>query len=211
MLLQKQLTSLFAVTVLAAVCQTAFAADFVCLFDGKTLDGWKVIGSKKGTPEHAAAQWQVKDGIIYGENDGTAGSDLWTEKEYTDYELTLQFQTQSEDYDTGVFLRGDRHQVQIGISGSLKKDMTACIYAPWDKQGSYPGQTDKVAAVNKVGKWNDLRIVLKGKQVQTFLNGEPMVEYECVTLKDKGPIGLQLHGNRTMKVLFKNIQVKELP
>jgi len=178
----------------------------VSLFDGRTLKGWEVR-----PPEYAKKCWRVEDGIILGENDRGPGSDLWTKKTYRNYELELEFKTLSEDYDTGVFLRGSGHQVQIGISGSLKTDMTACIYAPQDKKGGYPGQTDKVTAVNKVGEWNLLRIVLNGKRIQTFLNGEAMVDYESVAIKESGPIGLQLHGNRQMKVAFRNIKFRELP
>lgn len=179
-------------------------ADFTSLFDGKTLNGWEV------KPAEQKKQWWVEHGKIFAEIDKGKGSNLWTERTYRDYELQLDFKTFSKDYDTGVFLRGDGHQVQIGISGSLKVDMTACIYAPADKKGGYPGKTDKVTAVNKVGEWNTLRIVLTGKRIRTWLNGEPMVDYESVAIKDAGPIGLQLHPNRTMKVAFRNIQVREL-
>ena len=175
------------------------------LFDGKSLDGWNV----KAKGEIAPA-WKVADGNIVAENPDKKGSNLWTDREYTDYELELEYQTPSEYYDTGVFLRGDGHQVQIGISGSLKKDMTACIYAPKDKRGSYPGKTDKIAKFHKVGEWNHLRIVLTGKRIQTFLNGEPFVDYTGVAINDKGPIGLQLHANHHMKVHFRNVKVKEL-
>ncbi len=191
-----------------ALCSGASAAwdgDFQKLFDGRSLAGWQVEG--KG--DHAQ-QWKVVDGCIVTENKTGPGSNLWTQKSYRNYELKLEFQTLSKDYDTGVFLRGDGHQVQIGISGSLKVDMTACIYAPIDKRGGYPGKTDKVTAVNQVGKWNTLRIVLQGKRVQTFLNKEPMVDYQCLNIKREGPIGLQLHGGREMKVRFRNIQLRVL-
>jgi len=194
---------------IAALAQPAIGAPsdpgMITLFDGSTLKGWEVR-----PPEYAEKCWRVEADTIITENDNGPGSDLWTKKTYRNYELQLEFKTLSEDYDTGVFLRGNGHQVQIGISGSLKTDMTACIYAPADKKGSYPGQTDKVTAVNKVGEWNHLRIVLTGKRIQTFLNGEAMVDYESVALKDSGPIGVQLHGNRRMKVAFRNITVKEL-
>jgi len=88
--------------------------------------------------------------------------------------------------------------------------MTACIYAPKDDKGSYPGQTEKVAEFHKVGEWNHLRIIVTGKRIQTFLNGEPFVDYESITLSDSGPIGLQLHGNVHMAVQFRNIKIKEL-
>ncbi len=178
---------------------------FTSLFDGETLTGWRIKPIDPGK-----SQWRVDKGKIVAGNDGGPGSDIWTEKVYRDYDLRLEFITLSEDYDTGVFLRGSGHQVQIGISGSLKKDMTACIYAPADQRGGYPGQTDKVVSVNRVGKWNTLRIVLQDKRIKTFLNDEPMVDYQGVAIKDSGPIGLQLHGNRQMKVAFRNIRVREL-
>jgi len=175
------------------------------LFDGKTLNGWIC------DPVEATSHWQVKKGkILYGENKDEKGSMLWTTDEYMDYELELAYQTLTDDYDTGVFPRGNGHQVQIGISRSLQRDMTACIYAPKDEKGAYPGQTDKVAEFHKVGEWNHLKIIVKGKRIQTLLNGEPFVDYEGITINEKGPIGLQLHQGVHMVVQFKNIRITEL-
>ncbi|QEF97602.1 hypothetical protein Mal15_16430 [Stieleria maiorica] len=175
------------------------------IFDGKSLDGWEVR-PEKDTADH----WKVEDGKIVCENENQKGSVLWTTKNYKDYEIELDYQTSSEYYDTGVMLRGDGHQVQLGISGSLKKDMSACVYAPSDKRGSYPGVSEKGTEVLKLGQWNHLRVVLTGKRIQTFHNGEPCVDYTGVAINDEGPIGLQLHGGHHMKIQFKNIKVKEL-
>ena len=176
------------------------------LFDGKSLDGWEVRSKKKDIVE----AWKVLDGQIVAENPDKQGSNLWTTKAYRDYELELKYQTPSDYYDTGVFVRGDGHQVQIGISGSLKKDMTGCIYAPKDKRGSYPGKTDKITKFHQVGEWNHLKIIVTGKRIQTFLNGEPFVDYTGVAINKEGPIGLQLHAGHHMKVFFKDVRVKEL-
>jgi len=174
------------------------------VFDGKTLEGWRC------NPKDKLSQWKVEDGMIVGENPDKKGSVLWTEKDFADFEIAMEYMTPSKDYDSGVFARGSSHQIQIGISRSLKKDMTACIYAPRDKQGKYPGQTDKVSALHKLGEWNKLRIVVQGKRIQTFLNDEPCVDYEGKTIAAKGPIGLQLHGGVHMKMRFRNISLKEL-
>jgi hypothetical protein len=88
--------------------------------------------------------------------------------------------------------------------------MTACIYAPKDEKGAYPGQTDKVAEFHKVGEWNHLKIIVTGKRIQTILNGEPFVDYEGITINEKGPIGFQLHQGVHMVVQFRNIIIKEL-
>jgi hypothetical protein len=195
-----KISFLFAVLIMAGSCGDGF----VSLFDGKTLDGWEC------DPAGLASHWKVENGELVGENPDEQGSNLWTTRNYKDYELELEYITLTDDYDTGVFPRGDGHQVQIGISRSLQRDMTACIYAPRDEKGAYPGQTDKVEEFHKVGEWNHLRIIMTGKRIQTFLNGEPFVDYEGIVINDEGPIGLQLHGNVHMAVKFKNIRIKEI-
>jgi hypothetical protein len=174
------------------------------IFDGNTLTGWNC------DPVERLVDWKVEGEQILGANPHKKGSILWTTKKYKDFDLTLEYITDTEHYDTGVFLRGESHQVQIGISGSLKKDMTACVYAPKDKNGSYPVHADKIPEFHKVGEWNKLRIVTTGKRIQTFLNGEPFVDYTGVVIPNEGPVGLQLHPNVDMKVRFKNITIKEL-
>ena len=178
---------------------------FTEIFDGKSLEGWEC--DKEELTEH----WKVEEGLMVAENPDSLGSNLWTLKSYRDYELELEYLTLSDDYDTGVFPRGKGTQVQIGISRSLDRDMTACIYAPKDGGESYPAQTDKVEEFHKLGEWNHLRIIVAGQEVQTFLNDEPFVDYESPSMNEEGPVGLQLHGNVHMKVKFRNIRIREIP
>ncbi|EMI19445.1 secreted protein containing DUF1080 [Rhodopirellula maiorica SM1] len=172
----------------------------VVLFDGKTLKGWHT------KPNEFASHWTASDGMIIGDNPDKKGSVLWTDDDFADFELVVEFKTDSPDYDSGVFLHGDSHQVQIGISRSLKVDLTACIYAPVDKQGSYPAKSDKVKTVHKPGQWNTLRMVVNGKRIQTFLNDVPFVAYNAIRFPEKGKIGLQLHGGVHQKMLFRNFK-----
>jgi hypothetical protein len=193
------------ILLLLALTTSSFAQGNKKLFNGKSLKGWVC------DPGDLVSHWSVKKGnILHGENPDQKASMLWTTEEFTDYELELEYQTLTDDYDTGVFPRGDGHQVQIGISRSLQRDMTACIYAPKDGKGAYPGQTDKVADFHKVGAWNHLKIIVSGKRIQTILNGEPFVDYEGITLNQKGPVGLQLHGGVHMAVQFRNIKIKDI-
>ena len=176
----------------------------VSLFDGKSLEGWEC------DPVEQSTDWKAVEGELLGENPGEQASIIWTNQVYKDFEAELDYFALTDDYDTGIFLRGLSHQVQIGISRSLQKDMTACIYAPKDEKGSYPGQTDKVVDIHRLGEWNHLKVIITGKRIQTFLNGEPMVDYTGIALVDEGAIGLQLHGGVHMSVKFKNIRVREL-
>ncbi len=190
-------------TVIALVL-SGCSGGYVDLFDGKTLDGWEC------NPAELTSEWRVENGEILGENVSKEGSILWTTSSFRDFEMELDYMTLSDDYDSGLFLRGESHQVQIGISRSLQIDLTGCIYAPVDEQGSYPGRTDKVADFHKVGEWNHLKVIIQGKRIQTFLNGEPFVDYLAVNIVDEGPVGLQLHGGVHMGMKFRNLSLREL-
>ncbi|MED5417307.1 MAG: DUF1080 domain-containing protein, partial [Verrucomicrobiota bacterium] len=87
------------------------------LFNGKDLTGWKVPKNN--------IWWSVTDGTIVAKSGPKKrGSNLWTEKEYTDFNMSCEFRFDGKG-DSGVFLRDGGQQIQIGISGSLKRDMTA--------------------------------------------------------------------------------------
>jgi arylsulfatase A len=184
---------------------TGCKSDSTKLFNGNNLDGWKC------EPADQISHWKVPEGgILAGENTDEKPSILWTTNEYGDFEVELDYLALTDDYDSGVFLRGESHQVQIGISRSLQMDMTGCIYAPKDGQGAYPGATAKVADFHRPGEWNHLKIIVKGKNIQTFLNDEPFVDYEGSTMQESGPIGLQLHGGVHMSIQFRDIVLREI-
>lgn len=192
-------SSLLLTLAMLAACDSS-----VSLFDGKSMEGWTC------DPVEQDGDWKAVDGVLLGENPSEKASIIWTTTTFRDFEVECEYICLSDDYDTGLFIRGLTHQVQIGISRSLQKDMTACIYAPQDELGSYPGQTDKVTEIHRPGEWNHLKVIATGKRIQTFLNGEPMVDYTGKVLVDEGPIGLQLHGGVHMAVKFRNIRVREL-
>src|SRR5256885_7276092 len=70
---------------LTACVSTPKETGFFSLFDGKSLNGWRLLG-KKGDG------YGVKDGVIYCARGG--GGNLFTEKEYADFIL---FFFQAED------------------------------------------------------------------------------------------------------------------
>jgi len=182
-------------------------AGFVSLIPeaGDTLDGWKVDNDKR------VGQWTLNDGVIVGDNPDKKGSILWTEQTFGDYELVVEYRTPSEDYDSGVFLHGKSHQVQIGISRSLKKDLTGALYCPTDGNGSYPQQPDeKIKKAHKLGEWNTLRMVTKGKQITTTLNGVQINDYTAAKYPAKGKVGLQLHAGVHQTMQFRVVKIKAL-
>ncbi len=164
------------------------------VFNGETLDGWKVVG---------AEVWVARDGVITGtSNDKKQGSILWTENEYGDFVFTCDFRFRGR-IDSGVFLRHENDQIQIGVSGSLKRDMTASPYIASAK--GYPVEAKGVAELLKEGDWNTMKITAKGPAYTVQLNGREVMAYTSTTAKEKGPIGLQVHPGVAMTVEFRNI------
>lgn len=174
-------------------------AELVSLFNGKDLTGWKVAG---------ADCWKVIDGAIEGENDpAKKGSILWSNNEYANFVFKCGFKFEGK-IDSGVFLRHENDQIQIGISGSLKRDMTASPYIA-SKRG-YPVEAKGVAELLKEGEWNTMKITAKGPIYTVELNGKEVMTYTSETAKEKGPVGLQVHPGKEMKVLFRDLTLEAL-
>ena len=169
---------------------------------GNDLSGWKVPnGNDK------AGWYTVKDGVLsLKSGPKKKGSVLWTEKEYTDFVVECEFLFGEGTIDSGIHLRNS-DQIQIGISGSLKRDMTASPYIPGK---GYPVEAKNVKKLLKAKDWNHLRIEAKGKTYTTWLQGEKVMTYTSDKAIPKGPIGIQLHGNRNMSIDYRNMKVKEL-
>ena len=127
------------------------------VFNGKDLTGWKV---PKGNDK---AKWyQVIDGVLQiRSGPKKKGSVLWTEKKFRDFEMEFDFRFGEGTVDSGVHLR-TQDQIQIGISGSLKRDMTCSPYIPGK---GYPVEAKSVAKLLKAKDWNHMKIRAIGPQV----------------------------------------------
>jgi hypothetical protein len=182
---------------------TAFilnAAEPVVLFDGKSLEGWKTTG--------ADDCWQVKDAVIVGKsNEKKQGSVLWTKEVFTDFVLEAEFRF-SGQIDSGFFLRNESEQIQLGVSRSLKRDMTCSPYI--GKKGIYPVEAVGVDALLKTGEWNKIKIEVKGKKYIVTLNGKQVLDYTTDEALEKGPVGLQLHPGVDMEISFRNLTLTAL-
>ena len=168
------------------------------IFNGRDLTGW--------TPP-AESHWKVVDEILVGENDAEKkGSMLYTEKAYGDVILEGEVRWEGE-IDSGFMLRKPELQLQIGVSRSLKRDMTCSFYV-----GNYPeeAQAKRAGEFLKPGDWNRIRIRAQGDTFTVWLNGEPVSQYTSAKYADPAPIGLQIHAGLTMKVEFRDLRALEL-
>jgi hypothetical protein len=184
---------------LVALLALARAGEEGARFDGRTLDGWKVQG---------APYWKVVDGVLVGESDAAKkNSILWSKERFRDFAVEVEYRI-SEGHDSGIFLRHFNDQIQIGVSPSLKRDVTGSPYIG-SKRG-YPEEAADAGAVLKPGDWNRLRIEARGTRYQVWLNGFAVLDYVSETAKEKGPIGLQVHPGMKMKIEFREVVVEGL-
>ena len=170
------------------------------IFNGKDLSGWK-------TPRYPEC-WIAKDGILTVTNNATRkGENLNTLKSYRDFICQVDFKFGEGTVDSGIFMRNNREQIQIGISGSLERDLTASPYIPGK---GYPVEAKGVEELLKLDDWNTLRIRAVGKTYTTWLNGEEVMNYTSDSAIEEGPLGIQLHGGREMTIQYRNMGVTEL-
>ncbi|TAE22363.1 MAG: DUF1080 domain-containing protein [Cytophagales bacterium] len=193
---------------LLACCLLAFA--FIAplkktrLFNGKDLSGWKIYGTEK---------WYVEDGNLICESgpDKKYGY-LATEKLYKNFDLSLQFK-QEANGNSGVFFRSSIEGTKISgwqVEVAPKDHDTGGIYESYGR-----GWLEQIPAeketILKPGEWNDLRIRVEGDRVQTFLNGQPMVDRRDEKIgAANGSIALQIHDGGGIKVRWRKLIVREL-
>lgn len=211
------------------------------LWDGKTTEGWK--GAKINT--FPSKGWEIKDGVLSVLSSGGAearnGGDIITLEEFSDFELEVDFNI-TKGANSGIKYFVDPNLLKgkgsaIGLEFQILDD----VNHPDAKKGTAGNRTvgslyDLITAgnltepgrdkkrFNGIGKWNRARIVVKGGEVQHWLNGVQTVEYNrhsqifgaLVAYSkyakwpnfgrwDKGPILLQDHGDL---VHFRSIKIK---
>jgi len=186
---------------------------FVSLFDGKTLDGWKLVG------QHGTG-YGVTNGVLYCARGG--GGNLFTDKEYSDFIFRFEFKLEDAS-NNGVGIRapleGDAAyvgmEIQIlgaGYPGQLR---------PEQYHGSvYDVFAAKRGALKPPGQWNSEEIIAQGRRIKVVLNGQTILDADLNTvtdpkvlahhpglLRDRGHVGFLGHNDY---VEFRNISIKDL-
>jgi hypothetical protein len=203
-------------------------ADFVSIFDGKGLTGWKgLVGTpltrlgmkadesakaQKAADEQMRKDWVVEDGLLTYVGKGF--NNICTTKDYENFEMYVDWKLDpaGPEADAGVYLRGTP---QVQIWDTSRKNVGAEV----GSGGLYNNRKNlskptKVAD-NELGAWNTFYIKMVGDRVTVKLNGELVVDNVILEnywnraqpIPAIGQIELQAHGS---KVYYRNIYVKEL-
>ena len=174
------------------------------LFNGKDLTGWTIHGTEK---------WYVQNKELVCESgpDKQYGY-LSTDKNYKNFDLTLQFKQEAEG-NSGIFFRSTIDGVKIsGWQAEVAPPghNTGGIYESYGRGWLIQPAAEKDKYL-KYGEWNTYRLRVVGDEVTTWVNG-----HEMITIKDEkigkgeGFIALQIHDGGGIKVRWKNIKIKEL-
>jgi hypothetical protein len=179
--------------------------DWVSLFNGTDLSGWRQVGREK---------WTVEDGVIHGQGITNAYGYLVTEKSYKDFHLFLRFLCVGPG-NSGVYVhshfKGDTVDIlgwQIEIDRHIGRH-TAGLYG--DDRGWVAWPAPELETVIKPLDWNDMLIEVVGNRTRTHLNGVLMVDYtNPKPVYTDGAIALQLHAGGQGEMKFKDIWIRDL-
>ena len=200
-------------TLLSLALTLAASADPVPLFDGKTFTGWE---------GDTNTVWRIEDGALVAGSliaKQEKNNFLATTKTYGDFELTLKWKLEGTEgfVNGGVQFRTERipnHHEVSGYQADLGKGYDGALYDESRRKKMLAQPTPEVLAKAQkpVGEWNDYRIRAEGKRIQIWLNGIQTVDYTETepNIATSGIIAVQIHGNATSIVRYKDLMIEEL-
>jgi len=140
----------------------------VVLFDGKSLDAWKLVNpnDKNG--------WSIQDGILVNNPVQPQGrhvsyGNLRTVAEFEDFNLKLEVRVE-KNQNSGVYLRGI-YEVQVADTYGRPLDSH-------NMGGVYSRITPKMAAEKPAGQWQTMDITLVDRHVTVILNEQKIIDNE---------------------------------
>lgn len=189
---------------------------FESLFNGSNLDNW--IGDK--------TSYVVEDGTITVKPGQGSGGNLYTGKEYSNFNFRFEFKL-TEGANNGLGIRAplEGDAAYVGMELQIL-DNRADIYAslePYQYHGSVYGVIPaKRGFLKPLDEWNSEEVIVEGTHIRVILNGEVIVDGDIADARDngtmdhrdhpglkrdKGHIGFLGHGS---VLCFRNIRIKEL-
>ena len=193
------------------------------LFDGRTLEGWRIYRSRS-----QPVGWAVRDGALV-----KAGvtDDIISVEQFGDFELAMDWRL-STGGNAGVFYRATEEYDKVYWSApeyQLLDDPNAPdgrnrLTSAGAAYGLYPAPA---GVLKPAGEWNTTRILVRGNHVEHWLNGTKLLEYELASPEweakvkaskfgewpkygrsARGHIAIQ--GDHEGELALRNIRVREL-
>lgn len=190
------------------------AAGWIALFDGKTLNGWSV--------RSGFATYKAENGAIVGTTAvNSPNTFLTTDKEFGDFELTMEVKLDDGGLNSGFQIRsklkGEQYGGRLyGPQVEICPGLAGYIYGEATKYG-WLSQERPVHKLFPLKQWVPFRVRAVGPKIETWVGGKKVAELtlqnELVTEHATGRFGLQVHGvgdKGPFTVNWKNIYLKPL-
>ncbi len=193
---------------------------WVPLFDGKTLDGWKVNGGN--------ASYSVEDGIIVGTTVEGSPNTFLCKGDYKDFVIELEVKCDPR-LNSGVQVRS--HVYEKDDPNPENRKRAGVVYGPqceiarketgtagrfYDegRRGRWLAEiTPEAKGAFSDDGWNRYRIVVQGDRYRSWINGQPASDFTDA-VDERGFIGLQVHGipkdQGPYQVRWRNVRIREL-
>jgi hypothetical protein len=213
---------LLALLWLSALPLFAQAGDWIQLFNGKNLDGWKHVGPGNMTVENGLIQTHKGMGLLY-----------WTAGQVGNCTIRVVYKMRDENDNSGVFIRipiEPREQwmpVHYGYEVQIDNhpERTKEQEDEYHVTGTLYSLTKPLAKPGKPGpEWNTMEITIDGPHTVVLLNGvkvtdytegDPVPEKKFDFEPQRGPrpsvgwFGLQNHSDNDV-VFFKEVAIRPL-
>jgi hypothetical protein len=181
----------------------------VVLFDGSTLDKWKLVNADN------TSAWTIEDGILINKvaprrrgGPRVHYGNLRTVDEFEDFNLKLEVKVDQRQ-NSGVYLRGI---YEVQVTDSYGRDLDS-----HNMGGIYSRITPTVAAEKPAGQWQTMDITLCDRHVTVILNGKNIIDNQpllgctggALTSDEFKPGPIYLQGDHT-GVSYRNIVLTPL-
>ena len=196
---------------------------FTALFNGKDLTGWKASPKAKEA-------WSIEDGVLKA--NAPREADLFTEKEYRDFVLMVDYRM-PEESDSGIYFRrlapkmgtfGQREQLNLTAGrGGWMGNLLSFRFLPAGMQLSEKEHPQVRRVAPAIGAWHTVKLTVIGRTVTAECDGEVMIDRfvypEGLLSMTPGSIGLQKHApadpsgrgrKSACPIEFRNVFIKEI-
>lgn len=206
----------FALVSLILCCARAGADEgFRDIFDGKSLDGWVVEGTKTlKVDDKEQPVWTVDDGMVHCAGKGFGF--LRYDKPLKDFVLKLEYKV-NKGGNSGIGIR----TVPFQGKADTRPSKAGYEIQILDDAGKAPGKGSSGSLYRYVApaanatksspEWNAIEIECRGPKIRVTLNGRVLHDLDQTTIEEiknkplEGSICLQNHGS---KAWFRNVRLK---
>ena len=184
----------------AVPVRPAESGEWIEIFDGSDVSGWKMAG-----PGLFELQ---RDGSLLSR--GGMGLFYYAERPFRDFEMELEWKAETDTSNSGVFVRfpdtddpwvavREGHEIQIYDRGD-----------PYWRTGAlYDTSSSWRLTTRPAGEWNQMRVRVAGQRYEVWVNDEKVNDFISDRSRE-GHVGIQNHGPDE-NVWFRNVRVRALP